>query len=67
MYLSAPEACEHLRISRETLTNLIKSGQLTAMKTGPSPKSRWRISVDSINEYIERNTIKPVDRPKASA
>ena len=63
MFLSVPEACEHLRISRTTLTKLLAEGEIEGHRTGDSLKSRWRISIESINAYIERKTIKPVGRP----
>lgn len=56
MYLSANEACERLRISRDTLTKLIKSGDLRAHKVGSGRTSPYRISEAAISEYVERQT-----------
>lgn len=62
MFLTFREACEHLRMSPEPLRKLIKSGEIEAYKIGKGRTSHYRISVDSINAYIERVTIKPVSR-----
>ena len=62
MFLTFKEACEHLRISHETLRKLIKDGEISALKAGAARNSHYRISIDSLNEYIERNTIRPVAR-----
>ena len=62
MVLTFKEACEHLRISHETLRKLIKDGEIKAVKAGGGRTSPYRISIESLNEYIERNTIKPVAR-----
>lgn len=58
MYLSAAEACERLRVSRETLRKLIKSGQLRAHKVGDGRTSPYRISEEEASAYIERQTEK---------
>ncbi len=57
MYLSAAEACIRLRVSRETLRKLIKSGGLTAHKTSPGRTAPYRISEEAIDDYLERQTV----------
>jgi len=56
VYLSAAEACERLRLSRETLRKLIKSGDLKAHKTSPGRTAPYRISEQAIDEYLTRQT-----------
>jgi excisionase family DNA binding protein len=58
MYLSAVEASERLRVSRDTLHKLIKSGVLEAHKVGSGITSPYRISEEAIAAYIERQTAK---------
>jgi excisionase family DNA binding protein len=60
VYLSAAEACERLRVSRETLRKLIKSGGLTAHKTSSGRTAPYRISEQAIEEYLKRQTIEAV-------
>ena len=57
MYLSAAEACERLRISRETLRKLILSGGLKAHKATPGRTAPYRISEEAIAEYVKRQTV----------
>ena len=56
MYLSSEEACKRLRLSRDTLHKLIKSGALRAHKTSPGRTAPYRISEEAIAEYIRRQT-----------
>lgn len=58
MYLSAAEACERLRISRETLRKLILSGGLQAHKATPGRTAPYRISEEAIAEYLKRQTVR---------
>lgn len=58
MYLTAAEACERLRVSRETLRKLIASGDLKAHKVGQGRTSPYRISEEDADEYIERQTVR---------
>jgi excisionase family DNA binding protein len=56
MYLTAAEACERLRVSRDTLHKMIKTGILKAHKAGKGVTSPYRISEEDIAAYIERQT-----------
>lgn len=58
MYLTAAEARERLRVSRETLRKLINTGQLVAHKTGPGRTCPYRISEEEVEAYIERQTVR---------
>lgn len=57
MYLSSVEACERLRLSRDTLHKLIKSGALAAHKTSSGKTAPYRISEEAIDEYLKRQTV----------
>ena len=54
MYLTATEVCERLRVSRDLLTALIKSGDLKASKIGPHFNSHYRIAEADLNAYMEK-------------
>lgn len=58
MYLTAVEVCERLRISRDTLHKLIKSGDLRAHKVGSGITSPYRIDEEDFDAYVERQTDK---------
>jgi excisionase family DNA binding protein len=58
MYLTAAEAREVLRISRDTLTKLIKSGELKASKVGGSVNSPYRIDEDDLSAYLESKAVR---------
>jgi excisionase family DNA binding protein len=58
MYLSAAEVRERLRISRDTLSKLIVSGDLKASKIGSSRNSPYRILEDDLHEYLERQAVR---------
>lgn len=58
MYLSTAETCGRLRLSRWTISKLVRSGELQAVK-GPKRNSPLRISEESIVAYIARHTISP--------
>ena len=53
MYLSATEVAERLRVSRDSLTKLIKSGDLKASKIGSSPNSPYRILEADLDAYLD--------------
>ena len=54
MYLSATEVCDRLRVSRDTLTKLIKSGDLKASKVGPHFNSHYRIKEEDLDAYLDK-------------
>lgn len=55
-YLSTRQVCEILSISRWTVADLIRDGELTAIK-GPAKNSHVKIDEDSVQAYIERNRV----------
>lgn len=57
MYLTAAEARERLRVSRETLRRLITTGELEAHKVANGRTSPYRISEEAISAYIRRQTV----------
>ena len=56
VYLTSDEACKRLRLSRDTLHKLIKSGALRAHKTSSGRTAPYRISEDAIADYLTRQT-----------
>lgn len=56
MFLSTKETCLRLRKSRWTVMDLIKSGELDAVK-GPTRNSHLHITEESITRYIERHRV----------
>lgn len=65
MYLSAAETRARLRVSRETLSKLIRSGDLKASKIGTGRTSPYRISEADLADYMERQTVKaPAAEPE---
>lgn len=56
VYLSSEEACKRLRLSRDTLHKLIRTGALAAHKTSSGRTAPYRISEDAIADYIKRQT-----------
>ena len=54
--LTGPQACERLGVSRATLLKLIKSGEIPAMKLGPSKQAHLRIPEDGVVVFNETAT-----------
>jgi len=57
-YLTGQETMSRLKISRETLRKLIRSGELTAFKIGDGKTSDLRVTEESILAFIIRHTVK---------
>lgn len=55
-YLKTRQVCEILSISRWTVAELIRKGELKAIK-GPAQSSHLKIDEDSVTEYIERHRV----------
>lgn len=60
MYLSTREACQRLRINRNTLAKRIRDGELVAIKDGNARNAHVKVSVKSIEAYERRNRIATV-------
>lgn len=56
-FLTLADVCERLRLSRWAAVRLINSGDLKAIKTGPSKKAQYRISEAAYADYVRRNTV----------
>lgn len=61
--LTSAEARERLRISRKKLEELIRDGEIEAIKTGSAPNSHFRIPEESVAAYIERRRVVPAGVP----
>ena len=55
--LSSQETMARLKISRETLRKLIRTGELTAFKIGEGTTSHLRVTEESILAFIARHTV----------
>jgi len=52
--LTLIEACEVLKISRDTMMILIKDFKIAATKIG----GQWRFTAEAIEDYVKSRTIK---------
>lgn len=58
--LTSAQARKRLGIGRDKLRELILSGELAAIRTGDAPNSHYRISEESLADFIERHKVQPV-------
>lgn len=65
--LTATQVRERLGIGRSKLEELIKTGQIRAMKIGEAPNAPYRISEEAVQDFIDRNTVKPRDPAEAAS
>ncbi len=61
--LTSREACELLRISRPTLRNLIKKGEISAFKIG----NNWRIMRTELERYVREKSTTRRPGPETSS
>lgn len=57
--LSGREVRARLQIGRDKFLELVRTGQLAAIRTGTAPNSPYRVSPDALDDYIERNRVAP--------
>jgi excisionase family DNA binding protein len=57
--LTRSQVCQRLGIGKNRFHELVKSGELRAIRTGSAPNSAYKVSEDALAEYIERSTVKP--------
>jgi excisionase family DNA binding protein len=57
--LTATQVRERLGISESKLSELIRTGEIRAMRLGTGPKKQYRITEEALAEFIERNTVRP--------
>jgi excisionase family DNA binding protein len=57
--LTAAQVRQRLGISRATLEQLIRNGEIEAIRISKTPGSAYRISEQALADYIERQTVKP--------
>lgn len=55
-FMTIKEVSDKLRLHRVTVGELVKQGELTAIK-GPGKNGRVKIDEDSVNDYIERHRV----------
>lgn len=61
-YLTRAEACERLRISRDTFRKLVRDGVIKAHRTSAAPYGHLRVSEQAIADYLELQAA-AADRP----
>ena len=59
--LTTSQVRERLGIGESKIAELIRTGQLRAVKLGTAPNASYRISEEALAEFIERNTVKPAE------
>jgi excisionase family DNA binding protein len=57
--LTVDEISARLRVTKKTVFNLVRSGELAAIKTSGAPNAPLRITEESFAAYIERNRVVP--------
>jgi excisionase family DNA binding protein len=57
-FYTLPEVADQLKVSEKTLTRAIKARQLSAIRIG----SKWRISQEHLDDYIDSRTLKAMKR-----
>lgn len=55
--LTLQEVARRYKITRQTAAALIHSGQLRAFRSGPAPKSPWRIPVEALADFEQGNRL----------
>lgn len=57
--LTRSDVCKRLRIGKNRYHELIKSGELPAIRTGTAPNSPYKVSEEALADYIERSKVVP--------
>jgi len=60
LMLTRSEVRRRLGISKNEYLRLVRSGELPAIRTNSARNSPYRVSEESLAEFIERQTVKPV-------
>jgi excisionase family DNA binding protein len=60
--LTRSQVCARLRIGKNRFHELVKTGELAAIRTGSAPNSPYKVTEEALAEYIERSAVKPVVR-----
>ena len=58
--LTNSQVRKRLGIGRAEFLRLVRSGELRAIRIGKAPNSPYKVSEDALEEFIERQTVKPV-------
>lgn len=59
MYITIKQTCERLGISRWTVSQMIKRGELQAIKAKGGRSAGVKVREDSLERYISQQTIVP--------
>lgn len=57
--LTRSQVCKRLGIGKNEFVRLARTGELPAIRIGSAPNSPYRVSEQSLAEYIERRKVVP--------
>jgi excisionase family DNA binding protein len=60
--LTGAQVRERLGIGKEKFLELVKTGELAAIKLGSAPNAPYRISEEALDDFIERSRVVPRER-----
>lgn len=60
-FMTIAEVSDKIRRHRVTVSRMVRDGELRAVR-GEGKNGRVLIYADSVQEYLERNTVQPVQR-----
>lgn len=63
-FMTIAEVSEKLRRHRVTVSRMVRAGELRAVK-GEGKNGRVLVYADSVQEYLDRNTVQPDPDPAA--
>ncbi len=64
--LTGAQVRERLGIGKEKFLELVKTGELAAIKLGAAPNAPYRISEEALEDFIERARVVPREKAQAS-
>lgn len=64
--LTGAQVRERLGIGKEKFLELVKTGELAAIKLGTAQNAPYRISEEALDDFIERSRVIPAGKAAAS-
>jgi excisionase family DNA binding protein len=58
-YFKVPEVAKMLRLRRDTVTGLIRRGELAAFNVGSGGRAQYRVSQQALDEFVQARAVKP--------
>lgn len=59
--LTRKEVRSRLGIGKDKYLDLVRTGELAAIRTGTAPNSPYRVSEAALADFIERNRVRPAE------